>query len=91
MNPKKFFDEVYRVLKPNGFFLIQCSFMFDEDEYTENNIKDKNAIREIGKKFSKRIGFDESKLARLGKKLRENLQKRKLQARARGEQKNNLD
>ena len=53
LNPKKFFDEVYRILKPNGYFLIQCSFMFDDDEYTEYNIKGKNEIRKIGEKFSK--------------------------------------
>ena len=41
-----------------------------------------------GKKDLKRLRFNETKLDRLGKKLRENLQKRKLQARARGEQKN---
>ena len=52
IDPKKFFQECYRVLKPNGVLLLHCSFIHDDDEYTVFNLNKKLAL-ELGERYSK--------------------------------------
>ena len=49
--PKKFFQEVRRVLKINGYFLLHIYIGVDLDDYSTLNIVNENQIKKFAKDF----------------------------------------
>lgn len=61
--PEKFVSEAFRVLKPNGVFVLHYQFDTQQDKYTEVIIKDESYLLEIFHKFE----FISKKKIRSGK------------------------
>lgn len=54
--PEVFLDEAYRILKPGGKILINCSFLDDNDNFTVFQFHNEHHVKEIASKF-KEINF----------------------------------
>lgn len=50
--PDKFANEIYRILKPNGFLILHYQFNISQDKYTEVVFTEENKIVDLFKKFS---------------------------------------
>ncbi len=59
LHPEKFIEEVYRVLEPNGIFILHLQIGINQDKYTEVIIKD---IKKFLKLFNKFTIIKENKI-----------------------------
>ena len=49
--PEKFISEIYRVLKPNGIFILHIQYGVNQDKYTEIIIENINQFKNLFSKF----------------------------------------